>query len=462
MLLPYLKRQEIKEYLKKGFTYKKTMEILEVSRNAITRIEDDVLQSTSLVIHLNDPIYDPSVQKVMQRILILLHMKVRGINRKHQKQLNRKEIYHILNKEGIKISQQKTTELVHYVKNQLSQSFLHIYHPPGEYVEFDYGQLRLSFPDEDRTVYFAIFTFPYSNVDYVYVSERQDSKAFVEAFNAFVKSIGKVPPKVVFDNMKIAKDHHTEKKNETVSKMLKELSHHYSFEVQFCSPYSPWQKGSVENSVKRLKNDFKEYNIGTFADLKEIQHFVDERVKERNTSKHPVKNDLRINLLSHEKPYFKPLPKKPFIYTKETTRKVSSHGFITFNYSKYEVGTAYKGKTLSIRLTDQKLYVLDQQKVVIAKYNIAKEKGSKRFRIWYATKKIAFSPQHFINSLEYKNMPKYLKIIFQNAFQSNTKNFSVFLTLLTGKSRNLIKQYCKRKNILYHQLKSEELLHLVL
>ncbi|NBG89521.1 IS21 family transposase [Isachenkonia alkalipeptolytica] len=461
MLLPYLKRQDIKEYLSKGFSYQKTMQLLNVSRNAVTRMKEETKMELITIRH-DDPVYDPAVQQVMQRILVLSRMQVRGINRKQKKRLSSKEIYHILNKETFKISLNKTRELFSYIKNQGEQAYLHIHHPPGEYVEFDYGQLRLPFPHEDRIVYFAVFTFPYSNFDFCYVSLKQDSKAFVDGFNAFVKKIGKVPPKVVFDNMKIAKDHRTEKKNATVSKMLKELSNHYSFEVQFCTPYSPWQKGGVENSVKRLKKDFIKYNIGTYSDLEEVRNFVDERLKKRNESMHPVKNDTRVNLLDHELPHFNTLPKKPFIYAKEIQRTVSSHGFITYNYSKYEVGTAYKGNRLNIRITDQKIYILGRQREVLAKYNLTKEKGTTRFRIWYSLKKIASKPNHFIKSLEYKSMPKFLKILFQHAFKENPKHFSAFMSLLFGQPKNLIKKYCKRKQIHYNQLTSEELLNLVL
>ena len=457
MLLSYLERKEIDEYLIKGYSYSKIIEVLNRSKNAISQANKR-LNSDIIKIHSNDPIYDSNVQMVLGEIEKYMNIQVKSINNKQPKKLKVKDIYHILNKKNISISLNKTKELFKYQKNLMGNIHLHRFHLPGEYVEFDYGQLKLNLKGIDTNIDFAVYTMPYSLYDFIYVSLKQDGKAFANSLNAFIKHMGKVPPMIVFDNLSIGIQHRTKTKNKVITKLFKDLSNHYDFTAYFCTPYRPQEKSHVELSVKRIKNEFKKYNISSFNSIDEIQEFVNSRVLHNNLKPHPIKNDTRINLLQHELPKYHKNLKKPFVYYHEKRRTASSQCLISLDGSKYEVPQSYRNMRLLVKYTDHDLYIIGPNGEVAAHHILSKHKGTKRLRIWYFYRKLRRSPNKFKYTKEYLSLPKWLKLIFEHSFKSNTEAFYIFIKFFKKKPKDIIKKYMRRKNKTYSQLTKEELL----
>lgn len=161
----------------------------------------------------------------------------------------------------------KVKELIRLGKNTIKESYLNIHHLPGQSMEFDWGTVNLQIGDEYKAtrVSFAVFSFPYSNYKKAYVLPDSTGLSFVVSFKRFVKDMNGVPPLFRFDNMRIAGKLTRESDSEIIlTPLFRDLSNHYQFNVEFCSPYCPNQKGNVENSVGILKKHFEKSYITSF------------------------------------------------------------------------------------------------------------------------------------------------------------------------------------------------------
>ena len=259
--------------------------------------------STKLTSSKRKSRYQPIEEKIRQRIRYYLAVETKK-NRFTVEQVHEKLI-----DDGFSITKSKTKEWLRQERNRLKESYLDIFHEPGQMVQFDWGTKKMKINGRNRTVCFAVFAFPYSNYRYVYVTERMDRRAFVEAFTAFTKHIDGVFPILLIDNMKIATRYSSYcNQQPKLTTLFQQLEDHYKIEVRLCTPYRPNQKGTVENAVRTLKTHLFAYQP-SFDSLDELQKKIHISFNHLNQKKHHEKNDTIIDLLQHEKRHKFPAPK---------------------------------------------------------------------------------------------------------------------------------------------------------
>lgn len=456
---------EILDLILNGKSYREVSGMMDISKNTpynlIKRLRTtgSILPATTKV----SP-YDPIIRAISERIHYYLLLKKNSYNRKKVK-LTNKEIYILILAEGYMISVTKFKQILRLEKNKNKDSYLHIAHVPGEVVQFDWGHTRIKIGGKDQRIYFAVFTLPYSNYCKAYVTSKQDGQSFVNVYKKFIKDIKGIPPVLLIDNMKIAKVHKSKTiKEEKLTTLFKTISDHYGFEVRFCTPYRPNQKGNVENGVKIIKSLFDNYYISSFDTITELQDFINIRIIDLNNKMHPSKNDTCRNLMHHEKKEFFKIPAKEYIYYHECRRKVSRNNMISFNYNKYEVNECYKGEYVTVRYNENILYILSDTEVILGKYNLKPSKTkSNKYRVWYILNKLKTKSEGFINSEEYKSLPSWLKKLFNKTFHRQTSDFISFLQLLEGKPKDTVKYCLSRNKLTYNELTIDILLnHLLL
>lgn len=332
MELEKAKYIEILDYILKGKPYREIADTLDISKNTITDMIKRLRKTGSIFpSKTRKSIYDPIIKEIQDYIIELLRMKRLTCN-SSRKTLSTQEIFLLVLKKGYNISFTKVKELIRFGKNTIKESYLNIHHLPGQSVEFDWGTMNLQIGDEYKAtrVSFAVFSFPYSNYKKAYVLPDSTGLSFVIAFKKFVKDMNGVPPLFRFDNMRITRRLTRESDSEVIlTPLFRDLSTHYQFKVEFCSPYCPNQKGNVENSVGILKKHFEKSYITSFQTIDEVQHYVDQITHQLNARFHPRKRDRCSNLVLHEKNFFRPMPTKDFIYYEQKECRVSNLGMIT-------------------------------------------------------------------------------------------------------------------------------------
>ncbi|GGM31817.1 hypothetical protein GCM10011351_17540 [Paraliobacillus quinghaiensis] len=467
MTLDETKYTEILEFVLNGKPYREIADSVGVSKNTVTNLIKRLRETGSIFPSTTkQSIYDPVIKEIQEHIIYFLRLRRSTYNLRHKIKLSNKEIYLLLLAKGYNISFTKVKELIKLGKNVIKESYLNIVHLPGEAVEFDWGTIRVQIGDNPKAtkVSLAVFSFPYSNYKMAYVLPNGNSESFVIAFKQFINDMNGVPPKLVLDNMRIARIFSSAKDSDVkLTTLFEDLSSHYKFNVSFCSPHCPNQKGNVENNVGILKKQFEQSYINSFDSMEELQEYVDNITRELNIRKHPRKNDKCENLINHERNRLIALPKHEYIYYHRKVGKVSNNCMLRFKNNQYSIPEMFKGEKVLIKYNDKTIYIITKDgKDVIAKYANNKQKGKRKHRVWYIINKLKGKSNGLLDSEEYKAMSKPEKLLLTKVFKSNSDDFLAFLEKIKHKPRNLIRKFVYKNKYTLEYFSSEQLMHEIL
>ena len=171
---------------------------------------------------------------------------------------------------------------------------------------------------------------------------------------------------------------------------------------------------------------------------------------------HHEKNDLIMNLHQHEKKALLPIPKKPFVYYESKTCKVSKNGTIRFQTNIYSVDEQYSGQSVEVSHSKTTIYVKNKAGDIITKYPKSGKKRKRHYRIWHMLNKIKAKAPGFINSHEYKQLPKYLRLLHNKLCNKHTHFFIEILESFEHEPIKKLKHFVftlLEENVTYEQLK---------
>ena len=427
-----------------GNSYREVSSLLSISKNTVSAVIDRLKSTGSIFPSTSrESKYSTVIREIQDKVIYYLQLRRNTYNKFKKLKLTNKEIHTLLLADNYDIKFSKTKELIKYGKNYLKENYLHIEHIPGDKVEFDWGTITIQFGGNQHStrLSLAIFTLPYSNYRKVYISKDSSGQSFVKAFKNFTEELGGIAPNLILDNMRIAKIFFFFFDSEVkLTRLFKGLSDHYGFNVRFCTPHMPNQKGNVENAVKAIKSTLERSYINSFNDIEELEEYIDIEVNNLNNREHTTKNDSCYNLMKKEISSFIPLPEKEYLYYHEKTGKVNNRGYLTFKNNKYSVDEKFKGERVKIRYNDKLIYIVSMDEEVLAKYSVSNKKKKQKHRIWYMINKLRTKSNGFLMSEEYKSMDKFEKMLLDKVFKNNSSDFINFIDLIKHKPRNLIKK----------------------
>ncbi|MGO4890258.1 IS21 family transposase [Anaerobacillus sp. MEB173] len=203
-----------------------------------------------------------------------------------------------------------------------------------------------------------------------------------ESFEAF----GGVPKMVLTDNMKTVMDEpRTEYQKGTVNERFYQFSKDMGFEVKPCIAGRPRTKAKVEAPMKLL-DEIHAYQ-GKF-DYKELHQFVQKLCNRINSSYHQGTGKIPILALQKERNLLSPLPHeriRGFYKIDRIQVKVNPSNMVPFKSNQYSVPPGYIGKTLSLQVYDNHIYIYYNTELVV-KHPISQSK-------------INYKPEHYIETL---------------------------------------------------------------
>jgi transposase len=242
-------------------------------------------------------------------------------------------------------------------KKQKKTAFVVQENEPGELAEVDFGYAGLipkgneQRGSRDTTltkVWFFIMTLSYSRDAYYEAVTDQKVETFIQChLNAF-QYFGGVPKEVKIDNLKSGILRNEQYSLEYNQHFL-DFAYYANFVIKPCTPYTPNQKGKVENGVGYVKKNF----LGgrNFTDLADFKHQLKDwmhnvaNVRVHGTTKQ-IPHEI---LLSVERQALQPLPENPFPQSVTLRRKVKLNCHIQYEANYYSVPSAYVGEMVDVR-----------------------------------------------------------------------------------------------------------------
>ncbi|MBM7560886.1 DDE-type integrase/transposase/recombinase [Fusibacter tunisiensis] len=453
--------RRIYHLISQDLSYRQIAQDLKVSKNTVQSVNDRFNETGSIYpsnIIVN--IYDPYFQTLYNRIEYFSSLTKPSYKKFHRLPLGREEILDHIRKEFPTLSTSNFNYLYRLVKNKNRESYLTIHYNPADIVQFDWGYLTMNLNDHNRKIYFAVFVHPYSLMQFGFVAHKETAEHFNIAYHKYLLKAKKVAHQLLIDNMKIAKrTHDPTVTDRNLTHFFEALSNHYKFQIRFCAPNQPNQKGAVELGVKAAKKIIIDSGETEFKSLEHIQRILDEGFKALNEKKHPHKNNSRLDLFKEEHSLMKPLPIKPFtFFFYDTRRVIKKTSMVSLHATRYEVPEYYRGETVTIKHNRQNVYILDIHHKIIAKYKYSTKKNNIMRRIWYTPDKLRTKHRGFEDSYEYHSMPNYLKNIYHHVYKQNPIEFAAFLNLAKNRPKDFLKKALRRNTVSIHDLTENQLL----
>lgn len=182
----------------------------------------------------------------------------------------------------------------------------------GEFTQHDFGQVWVTFVDGRRLkVHFFASRLKYSRTVAVTITKDQAVESLTRAFVEHLDAFGGVPLLAVFDRpktiaIKWRDDGTVTQWNSTFLAVVNELR----VGVELCWPYSPEQKGSVENLVKWVKGSF--FKVRKFIDEDDMHRQLEAWHREVNTERPSrATGVIPAELLGEERERMRPLRVDP-------------------------------------------------------------------------------------------------------------------------------------------------------
>lgn len=260
---------------------------------------------------------------------------------------------------------------VSYKKKEIYKSQqkarLPLYHPLGE-AQVGFGHFSYINNSGDMVDALKLtVSFPYSNQAYCQIFGGENQQCLLQGMRNIFEHIGKVPNRILFDNLSSAVAHMGNGHNRTLTDGFERFMAHYKFEAAFCNGAAGWEKGNVENKVGYERRnmfvpiptilDFNQFNQSLFIacekDAKR-EHYA-KKISIESLFQEDLQEMLTINPVAYE------------IFLLEP-RKTDNYAKVTFDNNLYSSSPRYAKENVYVKASSDKVWILNDSYEVIMEH----------------------------------------------------------------------------------------------
>ena len=315
------------------------------------------------------------------------------------------------------------------------ECFIRQYHPAGEECQFDWGDVKLKIHGRNLTVRMAVFTLPHSNHRTAYLFLREHTLAFMESHRNYFHDIGRIPKRMVYDNMRVAvkvRRMWTKDDKEPTDALLS-MSSFYGFDFRFCNARSGNEKGNVEESVKFVRKYVFSVR-DEFDSLGEAQDYLSAGCAKLNAqSNSPATADI-VSLAREDFDAMSPWTDDISCFQK-VEREVTNYATISVDRANYSVPDTFTLGTVSVRVYTNKIEVLDASGKVVAEHGKVGH-GEWSIKLEHYLHTLRYKPGALKNAEALRQAPEGIRKVFRGAFADNPKDFVELL--IFAKERDIV------------------------
>ncbi len=255
-------------------------------------------------------------------------------------------------------------EFVRTIRPPRRPAFLTLAYSPGECAQVDWGDAGvIEVGSTRRRLSFLIVVLCYSRRMYVEFTLSQALEHFLGALQRAFVYFGAAPNSVLVDNMKTAVLSHPFGLPPVFHPRFLELAAHYGFLAKACGVNQPQAKGRVENGVGYVKKNFLHGLplCGLSAMNAEARRWLDTVA---NVRIHRETEETPNERFARERPAL--LPLNPVLFDTGVLRPIrATHQCrVVVDTNRYSVPYEYASRRLTLKLTDEQLWLYHDQKLI--------------------------------------------------------------------------------------------------
>ena len=270
----------------------------------------------------------------------------------------------------------KSTQFNKYYSDFLlkTKATMRLSHKPGETMQVDWAGQTAYLVDtatgELIKAYIFVAVLPYSNYAYVEAFLNQKQESWILAHTNAYQYFGGITRILTPDNLKTGILKNT--KDETViNRIYQEMAEHYGTAVLPARPYSPRDKGAVENTVgivttfilAALRNQ-------QFLSLHELNQAIADKLYEFNHKPFQKKAGSRASVFEEEKSFLLPLPPYPFEMATWKVATVQYNYHISVDHQNYSCPYEYIKHKVDVRLTNNTVEIFSDRNRIASHFRL--------------------------------------------------------------------------------------------
>jgi len=275
-----------------------------------------------------------------------------------------RQIFQRITEEGFTGGIAIVEDYVRRVRPPKTKAYLKLSFAPGECAQVDwgsYGTVRVG--NATRRLSFFAMVMCHSRMMYVEFTVSQTMEHFLGCHQNAFEFFGKVPEKVMVDNLKSAVLKRIVGKAPVFNPRYLDFADYYGFAIVACNVRKGNEKGRVENAVgyvkKNLLNglDISDYNILEPLCRKWLDTVANVRTH-GETGKRPC------DMYARELPHLGPLPAEPYDIGVVKQVRASKQYRVTIDTNYYTVPAQLAGVALTAKLYPDRICFYHDNKLV--------------------------------------------------------------------------------------------------
>lgn len=379
---------------------------------------------------LTAPKYDSSkrvkpalTQQIQQKIDDYLAQnaeKVR-LNRAKQ-QLKVVDMHAALAADGHEISYTTVCNYVRQQRNKPREVFIRQSYSPGQAVEFDWAEVRLTINGVDKRLMLAVFTSCYSNHRWAMLFYRQDMSSFLQAHALYFSFTGYTPAQMVYDNMRVAVAKFAVKNTDKEpTEDLRKLSFYYQFDYRFCNARKGNEKGFVERSVEYIRR--KSFALkDDFATLQAANAHLAQTFGQLNTKVSKGQTMTIQHRFEQETAAMQPVCRSPYDAGSLRRLRIDKYSCIRVDTNCYSVPEDYAQKTVEVKIYPLFIRIYGQNQL-LAEHPRRHTRFQYYLQLDHYLKTLATKPGALAGAKSLQQADKLIKDLYEQHFKTQPKAF---------------------------------------